>query len=548
MRPYTNRRVLAGIWAAFIARAIFYCVHQPMWEGFDEWAHFAYVQHIGEHGNLPSRTSPISREVQRSLELVPLSPSAAAGIPGSITHDAFWKLEPREIRIRERELRSSARTATGMPHTGITQYEAQQPPLYYLVLAPAYLVIKPLSLPAKVLLLRILSTVIASCVVFLGYAVARRVLPNRALALLVPAQLACLPGLFIDLCRIGNESLSIVLTSAVILFALRASEPASRVPDWCVLGALTGCALLTKAYALALLPLLPLVSLIRALRRRAWKEPMAKCALAVSLAAATAGWWYWKSWVTTGTLSGEQLDVAAVRFAFFEKLALAPAVNWWAVIDTAAFSHVWIGGWSFLVARSWMYRLFEIAGVVAAAGVLVCMVRWTRARCRVVVLAAAYAFMCMAVAYHALVVYLVHKTSTAIGWYLYAVIVPEAVLLGAGMAALFGIRYAGRMVAGVCVLAGLLDLYTVHFVLTPHYTGHDAAATVPEMLRRLAVNEPAAIGAAGIGALWGSYVCATVALAVLAVVMSSPPRARSLRPPTRPAAAPVLRGAPSLPR
>ena len=552
MRRHRDKTVLAGIWLAFIARALFYCVQQPMWEGYDEWAHFAYIQHIGEHGTPPSRTSSVSHEVQRSLQLVPLSQSAATGIPGSITHDSFWKLEPEERCRREQELRMlSSPAETGDPRAGPTQYEAQQPPLYYLVLTPAYLVTKPLSLPAKVLVLRILSAAIASSVVFLGYAIASCVLCNRTLAMLVAVLLACLPGLLIDVCRIGNESLSIVLTSAVILFSLRVSEPVAGVLDWLMLGTLIGAALLTKAYTLAFLPLLPLVFVMRILRHRALKKTMrettAGCALTFCLTTAIAGWWYWGSWVTTGTLSGEQLDVAAMRFTLSEKLSSVSGVNWRAVVDCGAFSHVWVGGWSFLVVRSWMYRVFEFVAAAAAAGVLIYMVRWLRSgrqACssgvpghRFVVVGGAYALMCIAVAYHSLVAHLVRDTSTALGWYLYSVIVPEVVLLALGMSELFSTRYASWLVVAVCFFAVALDLYTVHFMLIPYYTGmiaHDSSGSlagfgvnlldstsaVHRMLRRLAVNETPAIGEAWIAGLWAAYLSTTISLAVAAIVIA----------------------------
>jgi len=42
------RVLLVAIWLAFLSRGLFYSVQQPMWEGYDEWAHFAFIQHIAE--------------------------------------------------------------------------------------------------------------------------------------------------------------------------------------------------------------------------------------------------------------------------------------------------------------------------------------------------------------------------------------------------------------------------------------------------------------------------------------------------------------------
>ncbi len=71
-----KRTLLTVIWLAFVVRGAFYCVEQPIWEGVDEWAHFAYIQRLGDRGGLPSRTEAVTAVVERTLELVPLSASA----------------------------------------------------------------------------------------------------------------------------------------------------------------------------------------------------------------------------------------------------------------------------------------------------------------------------------------------------------------------------------------------------------------------------------------------------------------------------------------
>jgi hypothetical protein len=90
---------------AFLLRGTFYCAEQPIWEGFDEWAHFGHIQHLAQYGHPPSRSEPVSDELRRSVELVPVSASAAEYSAESLTHDAFWRLPPEERLRRERELR-----------------------------------------------------------------------------------------------------------------------------------------------------------------------------------------------------------------------------------------------------------------------------------------------------------------------------------------------------------------------------------------------------------------------------------------------------------
>ena len=64
---------LACIWILFLVRGLFYVSFVPLWEGFDEWAHYAVLQNIATSGHLLIGTAdPVSREVQASLQLAPL--------------------------------------------------------------------------------------------------------------------------------------------------------------------------------------------------------------------------------------------------------------------------------------------------------------------------------------------------------------------------------------------------------------------------------------------------------------------------------------------
>lgn len=541
------RWLLVLVWVAFLLRGLFYCVQQPMWEGYDEWAHFAYIQQIAEKGTLPDRGDPVSNEMQRSLQLVPLSKAAAADVAGRITHESFWRLTRSERNERERILLELSPNAAAVEVSVIApQYEAQQPPLYYLLLMPGYSAMRNLSLPARILGLRILSVLTASVVVFLGFSVARRVFGDPALSIVAVALMASLPGLLIDISRVGNESLAIVLTSAVLLCALRASDSAAGWRDWLWLGLAMAVALLTKSYTLAFIPLGACAALASVVRHPpAWKRAVAGCCLSWGLALAIAGWWYASNWVETGTLSGEQLDSIAAKLTSVDKAAAMFSMNWLRVADAAMFSHVWIGGWSFLVVRSWMYRVFEVIAGLAAAGCAVYLVRLSggtpQARVKEILkgpvwlIAMVYALMCLAVAYHSLVAFIAAGQTTALGWYLYAAVVAEVVLLVLGIAVLMGKRCAAAGAAGVSVLVAALDLYAAHFLLMPYYTGmigrrasgalesfhvDKLVGNFGEMLRRLSINEPTAVNEATIAVLWVSYVCATLGLAVLAVVVA----------------------------
>jgi hypothetical protein len=76
-----HHRWLLVIWACFIVRGIFYCSVWPLWEGFDEWAHFGVAQEMSTTGRaIIDRSAPLSKEINASLELAPL-PRGMTDIP-----------------------------------------------------------------------------------------------------------------------------------------------------------------------------------------------------------------------------------------------------------------------------------------------------------------------------------------------------------------------------------------------------------------------------------------------------------------------------------
>ena len=55
---YTSRlmksnRAVVLIWVLFLLRGTFYATVIPIWEGLDEFAHFAYVDWLRTHATLP---------------------------------------------------------------------------------------------------------------------------------------------------------------------------------------------------------------------------------------------------------------------------------------------------------------------------------------------------------------------------------------------------------------------------------------------------------------------------------------------------------------
>ena len=356
--------------------------------------------------------------------------------------------------------------------------------------------------------MRLLSLLVTSFSIPLAYTLARSVPIARPSALAVAGFLAAMPAFVIDCARIGGHALAIPMIGAALLCAVRVMRRGTA-RNWSLLGLALGAALLSKGYALAALPLVPLAALLAVAwgqRRSRYLSPLPGSLLAVALAFATAGWWYLDNLRSTGTLAGEQMDVASHAGAA-QKLAAVSQVAWLRVLDSAAMTHIWIGGWSFLLVRSWMYRIFEMLALLALLGILRNVRRLARDP-RFVLVAASYAIFCLAMAYFAVTTVLAVQLSAAPGWYLNGVAVAESVLFACGAAGIAGVRRAPWCLAAATVLAAALDLYTVHFLLIPYYTGqirHRVSGVLQSLpLDRLSGSDPRW--------LWAAYLAATLAL------------------------------------
>ena len=89
------------MWAGFLARLLFYSAMMPLWEGYDEWAHFAVVRQVAFGGHLL-----VPRDVEASLQLAPVPWELRSLPPPAVTRDQYWNLSGEERERRESALRT----------------------------------------------------------------------------------------------------------------------------------------------------------------------------------------------------------------------------------------------------------------------------------------------------------------------------------------------------------------------------------------------------------------------------------------------------------
>ncbi|MCU1237195.1 MAG: hypothetical protein JWP63_5162 [Candidatus Solibacter sp.] len=512
--------MVALVWLCFMCRGVFYSAVLPLWEGYDEYSHFAYIQHLTAGRGIPiPGQSRYSLEISRSMTQSPM-PWTGRGVAGRITYDDFWKLPPDERARRTAPLRAAADPAgRAEDPLGELLYESQQPPLYFLLMAPVARASQSWSLATRVFLLRCASLLLCSFALPLGFATARRVFRSEEIAIAIIAIVACMPEAMIDFARSGNESLALLVYTALLYGCVRLLDEGPDLRGCVIIGVSLGCGLLTKAYFLTAIPA---VCVAYALAAR-WSPKYLAASLAI--AAAIGGWWYRFIHAVTGDFTGQIQSVSLRAIPLVDRLRVALHLDWLRAIDMALFSYIWFGGWSFLQIRSWMYHLFYAVGAAAAVGLamLVLRSRKSSGNPRALWLMACFcALFCASLAYMVTLGQIAYGQPMTAGWYLYCLVIAEIILLCAGLMALLPWRH--RMWAPLTLtgLFALLDLYGMHFILMPYYLGltaHNAQGRLPafhpaqgwpDLGPRILLNAPY-LGSAGVFyGVWALYVAATL--------------------------------------
>jgi len=321
-----------AVLALAFTTAVLYSCSLPLWEGFDEPFHYGYVQVLSEWRCLPVQNrTPLSLEVEKSLAFTPQSRIVLHGVAGK-----------RERRQHLDELASSSSFLRKTPST-LVNYENQQAPLAYLLMAPLDLLCSRMTLSHRVLLLRLVGSIAA-----VGFSfIALRKLMNslRVQHAFQMAALACVfesQMFWASVAHVGNDWLAIPLTIAFLAYgAIAVNNREFR--DLALCATTLALGLLTKAYFLVFVPaFIALVSY-------QWKQHAShlKRYLFIGLIPGIiAGPWYLRNVLIYRSLSGTQESVSGISFG--QALAAAPKIDWLTnSVDFMRWS-LWTGNWSFL--------------------------------------------------------------------------------------------------------------------------------------------------------------------------------------------------------
>jgi len=338
---------------------VLYASLLPLWEGFDEPFHYAYVLTLEKQHSLPQLgKTELPAEVWASLHLAPASHVVQFNLPWVVSFSDYFRLPVAErIRLRERLEHLPDRESVA----GGLNYEAHQAPLAYLVMAAVARMCQFASFMTRVWFLRIFCGMVGAVgtAIFLLRLAERIGLPQAYQGALVFVVLSS-QMFYATTAHIANDWLAVPLM--IVLFErLLAFEQNCSLKNLLVLIAAMGAGLLTKGYFLALVPFVGVAIATLTLRRRLhWSGVIC---FVVSIAV-LCGPWYLRNLRLYGNLSGMQETAGGTDW---HGLAAAfGRLPWLLSVKNLAFASIWTGNNSF-TSFSFVAVSALLAGYVAAA-------------------------------------------------------------------------------------------------------------------------------------------------------------------------------------
>lgn len=442
-----------------IGHALLYITLLPLWEGYDEPFHYAYVQHLTAGQGWPvADVSPFSEEIYRAWALTPVSPVWERKLPELTSYSEYFALPATEQRRR--------RLALGDLPAGLRQiahgsnYEGQQPPLAYLLLAPIDRTMREMPLMSRVLVLRGCGALLAVIAYLAAFALlGRRMAIPESYTQTMAFCFLSLQNVFGSVAHIANDWLALPL---IVLLFLAAdaywASPGRRRA--LVLGAVLAAGLLTKSYFLIFVPAALLVG---------WRHGFWIAVVAGFL----AGPWYWRNVELYGSVSGLQEAVRPVSSAAM--LAMARQMDWPGSVLGMARASLWTGNNSF-VSYSMATLNVYLALVAGALGLWAAKV-WQRGGSSGEWIVAGGTALFTIIPVYAMVLHGAlngEVSANANSWHT-AGLLPGVFLLAAAGCGAWP-RIGRWLAAGICLLSFYL-LTTTYFVkLFPLYSGFSGSA------------------------------------------------------------------------
>jgi hypothetical protein len=447
-----------------LLNACLYSALLPLWEGFDEPFHYAYVESLRESHRLPALgRSFLTDDVFSSFRFAPMSYLIHQTTGQGITYEQWSALPQAEKQMRRAQLDG----LRPQPEGDRPNYEAQHPPLAHLILAALDWPMSPLSLTTRVLVLRLFGGLASVLLLWIGTTslcgtlAVPEVYADAALFTLFSSQM-----LYATIAHVANDWLAVGI-SAMFLAALAvfAAKPARRAAT--IAGLWLAAGLVTKAYFLAF-ALAALILVLFLFKRKLISLTTVLPGVLIVMLVATP--WYVRNQILYGNFIGtrEAYDGIGVRQTF----AAFPRIDWRSGIGFIARGSLWTGNNSFTTFSRLTLNI-ALGLLLAALGAWV--LRRRAIRAPELATFGSVVIFSIAVAYHSAAEF-AHTNGNTPGaspWYTQAVLAPVFVLAYLGLSRWR--RFGPILSASIMAIWTWILIATWTIKLFPLYSGAGAA-------------------------------------------------------------------------
>ena len=338
-RKFNFRKFKYFFLSIFILRGIaIQCIYPPM-EGPDEYQHIAYFEYLNETHKMPIfGTSFVPESFFPDLISVPHSEFdlKQTGPIGCLGYDEFYSSHP---------------PALTNPHYKLILYQAQHPPLYYLIFSPIYIVLHRFTglLPA-IFWLRILNTVIAALAAWMLLKPIR-ILFDSTSAKWFMLVFISLPMYMIYSSRIANDALALFFCGAAVTSVLSIEKSSNKWIPAGLTGLFLGAGLITKLIAIAFVPAI-YIYLFILLFRTENKKTLLGCIFWMTVFYCLAAIpFHYQSFQNYGTLFPSQLTIK-IQATGVPSFDVLHSARWQHLLDfflgILIRDNLWLSGWTFL--------------------------------------------------------------------------------------------------------------------------------------------------------------------------------------------------------
>ena len=330
--------IVGAILLLYLVTGSLYAIYTPDWQAPDEPAHYNYIRQLAE-GRLP--VIEAADYDQAYIEQV-----LDSGFDPQYSLESF-------------------------------RYEDWQPPLYYLLQTPIYLLAD-----GSLVALRLFSVLLGGGVVWLAYLVAQQLFPARPwLALGVAIFVAFLPQHLAILASVNNDSLAELLIAGILLSLVQmvavprfgSVRDHNLAKDVFLVGLLLGLGFLTKGTVYLMAPVVGFALLTRYWKQ--WKALLKALLLAFVPAFMLGALWWGRNLMVydgldiLGKAAHDAVVVGQPRTAeWLAQHGLAGTIG--RFLQTTFTSFWGQFGWMALPLRGWTFQIVLVLSLLALLGLL----------------------------------------------------------------------------------------------------------------------------------------------------------------------------------